>query len=156
MRPWEELGPYPTLDDQTREVVATVYDRFRAQGGPLDGPRLRFDLRESKDLLHKAEHLKLVRREQDRYLPTVLGLLYVPAAADDLGVIERLVSFAYDRYDPDRRNWDEQEVVRELQVGSEQLRRIAQMANELPLGLSLDQGHVLLHFREWDRKPSFG
>src|ERR1700722_8606759 len=144
MKPGEAaaLRPFESLDELTERILKAAYAGY-SQATLVAGANLRFAARANNEQLRfVAEKLSLTTEGPPAdgasgYRPTILGLLYIEEAADDLDALDRLVVFAHDRYRPDQLVLPPEERSRTLALDWAQRARLALLTSmtELPFVL---------------------
>jgi predicted ATPase len=106
---FRDLRPWPDLPEKDRLILEYAYHHSLESEEALTGQVLRFDTGCSREDVDRLNRQSLLRGGDGRAQPTVMALLYIPRAQDDLRLLDALARFAHDRYRPSNVvvPWDE-------------------------------------------------
>jgi predicted ATPase len=97
----QELRPYREVDPTTVRLLAEAYRYLKDQNEPISAELLRYTADADEAVLERAVQLQLVTQCGNQvYRPTLLGLLYLPEAEQDVQDVHRLAEYAHRTYRP--------------------------------------------------------
>lgn len=146
---FNRLRPWPRIEQRHVEILRFVYRRFlkRQLTADID---VRYELGSEAADLNRLADLDLIVREADTLRPTVLGLLYLDEATDQLEELAEIVRFAHEAFRP-RKNMATKAEMEAALGHAEHDEPMRTFARDLDVNFRPD-GDIALHERNFDNK----